>query len=384
MKKTLIALAVFGTFSGAALANGNNVQLYGLIDMGVTHFDGISNGKGGTTSSTGVSSGVQSGSRIGLKGTEDLGGGMSVFFDAETGFCAAGTTQAAVVGSGKVASGGYCTGGGFMQRQSYVGLQGDFGQVIGGRMYNADFNNEANMDPFGYGLTGDIGNMGLAGARSDQVLAYVTPNLSGFTGVAAYVFSINGTVANDAAASTSNVPRAWTVNGEYDNGPITAGLNYTQATNVTQASAAAVNDGKMDLYQIYGAYNFGVAKVSGIYEHQKMDYYNGANKFWMLGLTVPVGPGSILASYSERQNDMSTTTAPAVTSQGTAKQYAIGYTYSLSKQTNLYASYAHISNNAATATQVGTAFAVGDSTDGFTGVTGQSSTGLAVGIRHQF
>ena len=58
MKKSLIALAVFGAFSGAAMPQGSNVQLYGIIDMGLTHFTGISNGAGGTTSSTGLSSGV--------------------------------------------------------------------------------------------------------------------------------------------------------------------------------------------------------------------------------------------------------------------------------------------------------------------------------------
>ncbi|MBU6511981.1 MAG: porin, partial [Betaproteobacteria bacterium] len=116
MKKSLIALAVFGAFSGAALADGSNVQLYGLIDLGVTHFTGGADGN-----VTQLSSGVQSGSRIGVKGTEDLGGGLSTIFDVETGFCANGNTGAA-------GSSAYCTGGpggpGFMGRQAWVGLKG--------------------------------------------------------------------------------------------------------------------------------------------------------------------------------------------------------------------------------------------------------------------
>jgi predicted porin len=113
------------------------------------------------------------------------------------------------------------------------------------------------------------------------------------------------------------------------------------------------------------------------YEDAKQDYYSGDQKFWMLGATVPVGPGAILVSYSQLKNSLvlQGSTAPAA---GTAKQYALGYTYSLSKRTNLYTSYAHISND------VGTAFAVGSATDSFAGVAGQGSSGFALGIRHQF
>ncbi|MBN2692892.1 MAG: porin, partial [Burkholderiaceae bacterium] len=94
-KKSLIALAVVGAFSGSAFA-ADSVQLYGLIDMGVGHFTGIapsnntSAAPGSTASYTGLMSGVVAGSRIGLKGTEDLGGGLKAIFKAETGFCPAG------------------------------------------------------------------------------------------------------------------------------------------------------------------------------------------------------------------------------------------------------------------------------------------------------
>ena len=117
MKKSLLALAVFGAFSGAAFAQ-SNVQLYGIIDLGVTHFTGLKPASGtGTVSSTGLSSGAQSPSRIGVKGTEDLGGGLKVFFTAETGFCSAGTNSAALTTAGANPS-NFCSGGGFMQRQA--------------------------------------------------------------------------------------------------------------------------------------------------------------------------------------------------------------------------------------------------------------------------
>ena len=414
MKKSLIALAVLGAFSGVAMASGSNVQLYGLIDEGITHYTGLAPAgtasPGQTVSSTGLSSGVQSGDRIGLKGTEDLGGGVSAIFDVETGFCGSGLSQdKPTVGATPQT---YCTGGGFMQRQAWAGLTGSFGTVTGGRQYTAPFDNEANMDPFGFGLNGDIGNIGLVHQygmyRADQTLAYVTPNLSGFTGVVAYVFAAGSGTVPSVSGAGSNVPRAWTLNGQYGNGPITVGVNYTRTTNLYQNPAfntasteyslntatgaitgkavttnASAADGALKLWQIYGAYDFGVAKISGIYEHATQDYYSGNAKFWMLGATIPVGPGAILASFSENKDTL-VANGGTGDGMGTAKQYAIGYTYSLSKQTNLYASYAHISNDSATATRTGTALAVASSTDAFSGVTGQGSSGFAVGIRHMF
>ena len=390
MKKSLLALAVFGAFSGAAMAQ-SSVQLYGIIDLGVTHFSGLApaNGASGNTtvSSTGLSSGVQSGSRIGVKGVEDLGGGLSAFFQAETGFCAAGTNQDLKAGA---AQQGYCTGGGFMGRTSIVGLKGGFGTVAAGRMYTQAFNNEAGVDPFGWGLTGDIGNTSLVGqyglARANQTIAYMTPDLSGFSGVAAYSFAPGAasTIPSVTAAGTSNVSRAWTLNGQYGNGPILAGVNYSRVTNLFSAPTSTIADGALKAFQVYGAYDFGVAKISGIYEQAKQDYYNGNNKFFMLGATVPVGPGAILASYSQGKNTLVQQGATGA-GAGKVKQYALGYTYSLSKRTNLYTSYAHISNDAAVAGGIsGTNFAVGSATDSFTGVNGQSSSGFALGIRHQF
>ena len=244
------------------------------------------------------------------------------------------------------------------------------------------------MDPFGFGLTGDIANLSLVAQyglyRANQAVAYVTPNFGGFTGTVAYSFApgVAGTIAggNVATATTAyssniNVSRGYALNGQYGNGPIVAGLNYGRVTNL-YGVVGGPNDGALKLWQAYGSYNFGVAKISGIYESATQDYFTGKNVSWMLGATVPVGPGAILVSYENAKNTLVANGATG-TGAGTAKQYAIGYTYSLSKQTNLYTSYAHISND------VGTAFAVGSSTDSFAGVAGQGSSGFALGIRHQ-
>ncbi len=394
MKRQLLAIAVGAAFAATAHAQGSSVQLYGIIDMGVTHFTGVDNGAGGTTSSTGLSSGVQSGSRIGLKGREDLGGGLSTLFDVETGFCAAGTNQdQATTYSGAGPANGFCTGGGFMQRQAWVGLSGNFGTLQGGRMYTLIADAEGATDPFSYGTTGAMTNLSLAGIqrgfaflRASQQVQYTTPHLGGFTGAVAYSFApLTGTVPT-STASGSQVPRAWSLQGKYAAGPLTAGVTYLQMTNSTWATdAAGVNNGKVQVAQVFGSYNFGVAALHALYERASGDYAYGTssgtsagnNTYWMLGATVPVGRGQIMVSYADTKADQNSVLQPS-TVYGSSHQMALGYSYSLSKATDLYASYARMSNDAHMA------LAIGSATDVFRGVPGQSSTGIAVGIRHLF
>lgn len=358
MKKSLIALAVLGAFTGSAFA-ADNVQLYGIIDAGVAHY---SNGNGSVTK---LGTGIQSGSRIGLKGTEDLGGGLSALFQAETGFCAnGGTANGAASG---LAAGGYCTGGGFMQRTAIVGLKGDFGTMVAGRMYTLTFNDQAAVDPFGYGLNGTISNIGTIGApaRVSQAVAYVSPNFSGFNFAGAYVF---GDGLGLTTATTTHTTGAYNLHAGYNNGPLMVGLDYLRANN-TAGNATVKHT------MLVGTYDLGVAKLAGMYAQNKPDAAAGGGNFqaWMLGGTVPVGPGAILLSYTQAKNkDVSETTS---------KQVAVGYTYALSKRTNLYTSYAHISN------QSGVFAAVQDATgnnDAPAGGLGMSSSGFALGIRHQF
>ena len=371
MKKSLLALAVLGAFSGAAMAQ-SSVQLYGIIDLGVAHYSN------GNSSVTKLGTGIQSGSRIGIKGTEDLGGGLSAFFDAETGFCANGGTYASAAGNVGFCTGGnlgYGGGGGFMQRQAFAGLKGNFGAVSFGRQYTLTFLDQANIDPFGYGLTGTISNIGLVGApaRASQSIIYQSPNFSGFNVAGMYVFGdgmSSGGALTPPAGSLYNTTGQYNLHGGYNNGPIMVGVDYLRE-NFYNGNAAAKHT------MIVGSYDFGVAKLAGMYAQNQQGQVTGASgdklDVWMLGATVPVGPGSFLASYTAEKDK---TTAGLG-----AKQYAIGYTYSLSKRTNLYTSYAHISND------TGAAFTVQDATgnnDAPVVGTGFTSSGFALGIRHQF
>jgi predicted porin len=385
-KKSLIALAVVGAFSGSAFA-ADSVQLYGIIDMGVGHFTGIAPSNttaapGSTASYTGLMSGVVAGSRIGLKGSEDLGGGLKAIFKAETGFCPAGTNQ---TGAG---TSGYCTGGSFMGRAGLLGLQGSFGTVQMGRYFTSMFTNEINYDPFQAGFTGAYSNfsLGIYGfdgkavgslLRSNQTITYISPSLAGLTVRGDYSFNTGAATAPINTAG--NKPTLLSLDGNYAFGNVaTVGANYTKVNNLTGANS----DGAYKVWQLFGSYNVGLANLMAIYERGTADFYSGHDSSWLIGANAPVGAGNVMVSYGQYGNSLSATGTSMSTS--TAKQYAIGYSYNLSKRTMLYTSYAHINNDAAAANRVGTALAVNTATNGNSGVVGQGSSGFAVGILHSF
>lgn len=360
MKKSLLAAALLGAFSSMAFA-GSSVQLYGQIDAGVTHF---TNSPGSVTS---LSSGVQGASLIGVKGSEDLGGGLSVLFDAESGFCAAGQSGA---------NSPACEGGGFMQRQAFVGLQNDaWGTLLMGRQYSVAYLNEKSVDPFDFGTTGSyqttsLLEKGLNGLtdlrRMDQTLTYMTPDVSGFSGVGQYSFNV-GQGALQATPVTHQA-HAYTLSAAYATGPLRAGVDLMHVDNIQNFGGALNGSSKLD--EVFGSYDFGVAKLSGLYSRLSNTGVAGHDSTLMVGATAPMGPGTVMASY--------TNVKFAGTANAKSNKYSLGYTYALSKQTDVYASISHISN------ENGANLASGDATDFNTGVANQSSNGYAVGLRHSF
>lgn len=357
MKKTILALAVVGAFAGAAHAQ-TNVTVYGLLDAGISHESGGANG-----SIWKVATGVQSGNRLGFKGTEDLGGGLQASFQIENGF--------------NVDDGGMRQGALF-GRQAHVGLSGNFGAVRFGRQYDPLFLALDSIDPFGTGLTGATTNLmaagtfgatataqgafGTADVRVNNSVTYSTPSMSGFTANVLYGF---GEVAGDTAKN-----RTYSLSANYANGPLAAVLAYSSNNNGT-AATAVTNTSKVML--LGGTYNLGPATAHLGYETEKNDA--GADyRDWMLGVSAPLGGGTVMASYIKK-------TDKAAAGDKGAKQYAFGYTYPLSKRTNVYTSYGHINNDAAAS------YVVGDASGGGANSgpnAGSSSSALAVGIRHTF
>lgn len=336
MKKSLIALSIAGALSNVALAQ-TNVTVYGVADAGISRTDN------GATTVNSLDSGIQSGSRLGFKGTEDLGGGLSALFTLESGF---------TLNDGKLAQGGRMFG-----RQAFVGLGGSFGTIKLGRQYNPIRPALESIDPFAFGLAGNISRVFNAyGERADNTVNYTTPNMSGVQGQLAYSF---GNLAGGNALGRH-------VGGSlvYANGPVMALVAYHNQNLLTATNA---DNGNAKSTLIGGTYNFGPAKAHFGYAWNKgntaANVDNVDSRDLMIGVSAPVGAGNVLASYI-RHNDK-------LVADRDAKQWALGYTYDLSKRTNLYTSYARVNNDSASS--IGGAAAAGLNPSTFN-----------VGMRHKF
>jgi predicted porin len=343
MKKSLLAFAVLGAFAGAASAQ-SNVTIYGIADVSVERVDNDA----AAGAAVGLTSGNQSGSRIGFRGTEDLGGGLKANFVLENGFN---------IDNGTLGQNGRLFG-----RQSWVGLSGGFGAVKLGRQLTPIFVAQDTVDPMGTGLTG--GGSGMAavfnpyGLRMDNTANY-SFSAGAFSGEVAYGFG-------ETAGSTS-ANRQFGLGGSYVNGPITAVVAYHNAQDAAATAAtglAGLDDAKTLL--LGGAFDFRVAKLHAAYGDNRGDFAVGGtairSRDYMLGVSAPIGVGSIVASYirhDERQ-----------VGNADADYWQLGYIHNLSKRTNLYTSYSIIKNDAGSALG--------------SGVAGADINWFNVGIRHKF
>ncbi|MDB5581765.1 MAG: porin [Bradyrhizobium sp.] len=356
MKKTILALAALGATSGAALAQ-SSVTVYGLVDVALVREIGAAAG-----SSTKITSGVGGGSRLGFKGSEDLGGGMAALFLLENGFQA---------DTGALGQGGLLLG-----RQAYVGLQSTIGTLTVGRQYTPQYLTVAFVDPFGSGYAGDTKNLmpatGNSSSRMDNALKYVSPALGGVTGELAYA---PGEVSSDNTAGRQ-VGAALA----YAGGPIKVRLGYHNRNNDTQLVKNLSSAKNTVLAAIY---DLGAFKLHMAYAVNKglnsSPLRNAANPFGyavaptasvdsrdqLLGVTVPLGAHTLMASYI-RKNDRTSL-------DQSANQLAVGDRYSLSKRTELYAAYSRINN------KNGAGYTVGSSIEGGTG-----DAALNLGVRHAF
>jgi predicted porin len=335
MKKSLLLLAVLGAVTGAASAQ-TSITIYGLVDAGYVYEGG---GPNGTVHK--LTSGVQNGSRLGFKGNEDLGGGLSAKFLLESGF----NIDTGTMGQANPSA----PNGLLWGRQAYVGLGSNWGNVLFGRQFTPHYTALDQIDPFGSGLAGNIDNLFPVLIRMNNTVKYTSPEWIGFTGEAAYGF---GEVPGDNTAN-----RTMGASIGYANGPALAKVAYHRIDNATGTDFS-------NTWLVGGKWDFGVAAAHAAYQLDK-GVGEIDNRDWMVGVTVPIGPGKILASYAmhDDRRDL----------DRDAQQWAIGYSHAVSKRTNFYTSFAKIINSN------GAAFTVGNATDPGTG-----DKAFNIGIRHIF
>lgn len=335
MKKSLLALAVLGAFAGAASAQ-TSVTMYGIVDMGYVHESGGADG-----SVNRLQSGGESSSRLGFRGTEDLGNGLSGIFAIEAGILAdTGESQ---------------LGANIWGRQAFVGLKSKTaGTVTLGRQYTALHNEIVRFDPFGTGLAGNAQALIRDTSRFSNAIKYTTPNFAGFSAEADYSF---GEVAN--AGNTAG--RGYDGSIGYENGPIGVKVTYFNTRAATTPFAATNKITLLD-----GTYDFGVAKASLGYQWAKADAGRDERNS-LVGVTVPFGASKVLASWMHR-NDRS--------GNNDGNMFAIGYTYALSKRTDFYTSYGRLTSG------------IGNGTTGPSIQDAQNTYGanklFDIGVRHLF
>lgn len=336
MKKSLIVLAVLSSMAGVAAAQ-SSVTLFGGLDLNARY----NKGGGQTTKSLGTD-GIYS-SRWGMRGVEDLGGGLKAGFWLEAAINPDdGTTNAKR----------------FWHRRTSVSLMGDFGEVRLGRYLTNQFTGYADFDPFGTNGVGDsskfvdtLGSGMTSTTRADNIVGYFLPsNLGGFYGS-----------AEVGAGEAQTTPDA---NNKY----VGFRVGYAQGPlNVSLAFANSDVDTSNTDYKrttVGASYDLGVVKLMGFYQTNKF----GANKqnFGLIGASAPLGSGTIRASYIKTS---------------LANQIAVGYIHDLSKRTSLYGTVSRVSNDDGTTS----AIKVAGPTAWQNGIkAGNDNGGVEVGIRHLF
>jgi len=284
MKKTLVALAVLAA-SGAAMAQ-SSVTLYGVADMVIHKDKGVS---------TKMTSGGVSTSRWGMKGTEDLGGGLSAGFVFEQGIN---------VDNGSVGAG--------FNRQAYMSLAGGFGEVKLGKTWNAyDDIAGASDAVFGANVLSPLNMVFLSwasyNANPDNGIYYATPEFGGFSGAVS--------IGLDEAPG-SNDTIAFHV--KYANGPVFAALGY--------------QDQKADglkFTTLNGSYDFGAAKL--LLTYAKVDAAGADTNEYAIGADIPLGANLVASiGYGSSKTD----------GASRANSASAAVAYSLSKRTTVYAGFA--------------------------------------------
>lgn len=383
MKKTLAAVAVLGAFAGSALAA--DVTLYGKVDLGLnythTDVDGVS------SDNWGLKSGQNSGSRFGIKGTEQISDGLTVGFQLENGFDA---------DDGRFKYGND-DGERMFGREARLFVQTDFGELGFGRMGGLDsgsgsydiFGGKAGV--FGTGWSG-IGSdsaifLGMS-SRYDNMITYKSPTFGGVTVYAQASLKQDSSKDGDEASSKADRYYALGATGTwgalstgvvasmYDYGHAnhyTGDLAYDGETGeVTQTIKEVTTDDDGYAVGAFVAYDFNVTKVTlgaqyfdgvqqsrgdseftisatpGFDEDGNFSIENSSGKLTygsesagakgygvMLGAVTPLGSGSLYTSIGYRDSENADENYGGQLDE-TAYQVAVGYTYPLSKRTYLY------------------------------------------------
>ncbi|MDP3842315.1 MAG: porin [Oxalobacteraceae bacterium] len=420
MKTKLLAGLVASCFAAPALAQ-SNITIYGLMDAGL-HVS--SNGEGTKTK---LVSGIADGSRLGFKGSEDLGGGYKAIFNIEarieldTGGNQAGNisnNQGFALTRGMDPLGPILlprvraalqpainvnTNRALFDRTSMVGLITPVGAILAGRMYTPAYEVFAAADTFETGTAGSWGGVALGSGglltagiaiRSDKALQYRIQLPNGISAALMYGFKNSGYIGLD--------DQFWAANVMYKANGFNLGLGHNYGTDqngdkglVTTTLGGSYQTGAMKFFAGYqamkndnsvlipvasaqvaqGLVGLPAPQVAAIMSilntNLERNFKLDADSI-SVGMHYTIGSGRVMGSVSH-QNDKTSF-------NNDVTQYAIGYDHNLSKRTDIYTVLAYIKNKNDAQYAPGAASAPG----GFTSEPGQAGRAFQVGMRHRF
>lgn len=344
-----VALAAVLACASLAAHAQSSVTLYGIIDTFVEAADN------GDDTIARVESGGAYGTRWGMRGREDLGGGLAAIFGLEAGF----NNDTGVQGQGGLAFG----------RLAQVGLvHKDYGQVSLGRQYTP-------MHNIIVGYTQQAAGLGWGNAasayvytpqtsiRNDNSALYVSPVWAGFTFKAM------------ASAGEGTTGRAWSTSLLYALGAFSVSGAYYEADAPRGTPVGSDGDDKIKLAALAGAYDFKVAKLTLLYQQARNDdaAFDVDQQFWDLGVTFPIGAaGSLMVDYGQLTND--------ALDDADSQNLSVKYEHALSKRTSLYTGYSKVRNDALAAYRINGAGNQGVALS----AVGSDPSSFVVGMYHRF
>lgn len=365
MKKPLIIAAAAASFSTVAYAQ-SSVTLYGVLDAGVTYQSNV-----GGNSLWSMGSGIDQ-SRFGLRGSEDLGGGLKAIFVLESGF-----------GSG---NGRFANNGGMFNRQAFAGLSGNYGTVSLGRQYDSTYDYLAPLSAagswggayFAHPLNNDRlstnGDVAL-----NNTVKLTSANYAGLQFGGTYSFSNSTNFGNN---------RAYSGGVSYQFQGLRIGGAYAQANNPRPLNTNGAMSGNTFLggvggrVRTYGTgvgYAFGPTQLGAVWTQTRLDNTNTgqslrANSYETnvkYNLTPALGLGAAYTYTNERLSGFGTPDSLHFHQVGVQADYA------LSKRTDVYAQAVYARGSGATASIYN-----GDSGTARSSSINQTAT--TVGLRHRF
>lgn len=355
MKKTLIALAISGVFAAPAMAATGNIDISGKIQA-----SGVNVSGSGVTANEKAFGLNNENSVITVSGKEDLGGGMAVGFSLTNGLD---------MGSSQT---------NFAAQNQVLTLSTNVGTVLAGKFDNPMKVMARSYDLFADQVAGDARHItyaGLADARANNVMAYLSPSFSGVQFVLAYANN-PAQAAPGAGGQTQtdgdgdNDLTMWKVT--YSNGPLSLGVAGHNRDTV------GINE---KIWRAVAGYKIGDTRIVGLYQNNK-DIGGVAaadGKVWGLGAAHALGPITLKAQYYMNDDKRATMDS---------KMMAVGVDYSLSKRSTVMLAYGKVKNDA------GASLGGNNSTSNFsnpvagadalTSVAGMDVTRLSLGVKHTF